>query len=142
MRVGIVGHEAAKFTEATEAEARRIIRALLKDAAVMVSGHCHLGGVDIWAEEEADALGVQKLVFPPKILKWDGGYKQRNLLIAEHSDVVHCLVVAAYPPGYFGMRFSACYHCGEETPIHIKSGGCWTAKRAKVGRWHVIGATP
>lgn len=102
----------------------------------MVSGHCHLGGIDIWAEEEADDMGIEKLIFPPKSLRWNGGYKERNLLIARNSDIVHCIVVAKYPPHYRGMRFTRCYHC--DTTEHIKSGGCWTAWRCMRRQFHVI----
>lgn len=56
-RIGIIGHEAAKFTEAGEREAKRIIRVLLDAALTLVSGGCHLNGVDIWAEEIADKIG-------------------------------------------------------------------------------------
>ncbi len=136
MKIGIVGHEAAKFTSETEARAREIIRDLCSRADWIVSGHCHLGGIDIWAEYEAASLGVPYIVFPPKTLRWSGGYKERNEAIARESDEVHCIVVAKYPEDYAGMRFKYCYHCG--TDQHIKSGGCWTAKRAKKGVWHVI----
>jgi len=57
MNIGIVGHETAKFTAETEAKARAIIRHLLDHEGtddVLVSGGCHLGGIDIWAEEEAE----------------------------------------------------------------------------------------
>jgi hypothetical protein len=130
VKIGIVGHEAKKFTPHTEAEARALIRELLADDdAVLVSGGCHLGGIDIWAEEEADALGRQKIIYPPKRRSWEGGYKDRNLRIAEESDVVYSIVVATYPEGYDGMRFDLCYHCNARD--HIKSGGCWTAKKAQ-----------
>ena len=141
MNIGIVGHEAKKFTPKTEAMARELIRELLKaPGSRLVSGHCHLGGIDIWAEEIAVELGVAKLIFPPVEYSWEKGYKPRNILIAEHADVLHNIVVAAYPEDYDGMRFDYCYHC--KTNEHIKSGGCWTAKQAqKLGRpayWHVI----
>ena len=142
MNVGIVGHEAAKFTKATEKKARAFIRHTIESTLLcgpesfIVSGHCHLGGIDIWAEEEAADLGAPFLVFPPKTHRWSDGYMPRNLQIAAHSDVVYCIVVAEYPKGYDGMRFDECYHC--HTTDHIKSGGCWTAKRAKKGIWKVI----
>lgn len=137
MKVGIVGHEAAKFTPETEQRAREIIRSLICPLDTVVSGHCHLGGIDIWAEEEADVIGAEKLIFPPKTLSWEGGYKPRNILIAQNSDIVHCIVVRELPPSYKGMRFDHCYHCN--TSDHVKSGGCWTAKRCKSGGvWHVI----
>lgn len=136
MNIGIVGHEAAKFTTETEARARDLIRSLLHFDDIAISGHCHLGGIDIWAEEIADELGLAMKIFPPKSQSWEGGYKQRNLQIAEASDIVHCIVVAEYPESYQGMRFDFCYHC--KTKDHIKSGGCWTMKRARQGKLHII----
>jgi hypothetical protein len=136
MRVGIVGHEAKKFTIETEEKAREIIRSLLSPNDILVSGGCHLGGIDIWAEEEADKLGLEKEIHLPAIRKWEGGFKQRNLMIANTSDIVHCIVVKEYPEDYVGRIFNYCYHC--KTSDHIKSGGCWTAKRAKEAQWHII----
>jgi hypothetical protein len=135
-RIGIVGHETMKFTAETEAKAREIIRSLLSEGDILVSGGCHMGGIDIWAEEEADKLGLKKEIYLPKRMRWEGGYKQRNLKIAHTSSIVHCIVVAEYPDGYKGRRFEYCYHC--HTSDHIKSGGCWTAKRAKEAEWHII----
>jgi len=135
-RIGIVGHAANKFTPDTEAIARKIICSILSPGDTLISGGCHLGGIDIWAEEIADELGLEKEIYLPVIHKWEGGYKQRNLKIVETSDIVHCIVVAEYPASYVGMRFNYCYHC--KTSDHIKSGGCWTAKRAKEGMWHIV----
>lgn len=131
MIVGIVGSEGKKFTPETERIARGIIRELLfrPDVAACASGHCHLGGIDIFVEEEAKNLGLTCHVFPPKALSWNGGYRERNIEIAKKSDVVYCITVDKLPPGYVGMKFSSCYHCG--TADHIKSGGCWTAKYAR-----------
>lgn len=144
MKIGIVGHEAAKFTPETEAKARAIIRALLTpEDAILVSGHCPLGGIDIWAEEVAKELGRSMEIFPPANYSWSAGYKPRNIKIARTSDIVHCLVVAELPSTYTGMRFDYCYHCiktpeGERPPNHVKSGGCWTALRCPRHQWHVI----
>lgn len=148
MKVGIVGNEGAKFTPETENKARELIRWLLLSgtecvATAVVSGHCHLGGIDIWAEEEADKLGLEKKIFPPKHFSWDLGYKPRNILIANTSDVVHNIVLAKYPESFVGKRWKECYHCiGSGRPWHVKSGGCWTAKHAlKLGKpayWHII----
>jgi hypothetical protein len=134
--VGIVGHEAKKFTADTKEIAVALIRTLLSEGDILVSGGCHLGGIDIWAEEVADEMGIEKLIFYPQKQQWEGGYKQRNLLIAGRSDIVHCIVVKEYPPFYVGRVFDYCYHC--DTSDHIKSGGCWTAKRAREAQWHVI----
>jgi hypothetical protein len=140
MNVGIVGPEQAKFTSVTEEAARKLIRDLLANSSsVMVSGHCHLGGIDIFAEEEADKLGREKIIYPPKNHNWSTGYKPRNIQIAKTSDVVNVIVLKELPSTYRGMRFAHCYHCNLP---HVKSGGCWTGHYAiKVGndaKWFLI----
>ena len=137
MRIGIVGSEGKKFTPETEAYARALIRDLLHTldgqvdpTTVVVSGQCHLGGIDIWSVEEAKALGLDYKEHPPKIHAWEGGYKQRNLEIALDSDQVVCITLKVLPPTYTGMTFNLCYHCG--TKDHVKSGGCWTTKQARI----------
>lgn len=134
MVIGIVGSEAKKFTTLTEAKARQAIRDLLLAEApeLVVSGHCHLGGIDIWAIEEAIGLKIPTHEFPPATLSWEAGYKPRNIQIANLSDLVVCVTVAKLPPGYTGMKFPYCYHCG--TTDHVKSGGCWTVKYARRNR--------
>ena len=136
MKIGIVGHEKAKFTPVTESSAKKTIRRLLNEGDILVSGGCHLGGIDIWAEEISDEKGLEKIIHYPEALRWSGGFRERNLKIAEDSDIVHCIVVEQYPEDYGGMRFDHCYHCN--TSDHIKSGGCWTAKRTKNAVWHII----
>lgn len=127
MIVGIVGSEGAKFTLETEEKARRVIRNIIIDKQMVVSGKCHLGGIDIWAVEEARKLGIETIEFPPEKHSWEY-YKKRNLQIAENSHYVVCITVARLPETYRGMRFDFCYHCG--TDKHVKSGGCWTVKAA------------
>lgn len=132
--LGIVGSEAAKFTKLTEFAARLAIRRLLTpDVTLVVSGACHLGGVDKWAIEEAQWSGKPSKEHVPRGLEWETGYKLRNLLIARDCDKVVCITVRELPPGYKGMRFDWCYHC--KTGAHVKSGGCWTMKQAaKLGK--------
>lgn len=132
VKLGIVGNAADKFTPDTEARARGTIDFYLRSGMVdaVVSGGCHLGGVDKWAEEAADARGIQKIIHLPKKHTWTGGYKERNLLIAADSDLVMVVVVADYPASYKGQRFTDCYHCGPRQRHHVKSGACWTAYRA------------
>ena len=143
-RIGIVGHEAAKFTVEGKRAAFRMIEALLTHCDVLVSGGCHLGGVDIWAEEVADSIGATKIIHLPKKRSWHGGYKERNEAIARDSDEVHIIVVNTLPAGFRGMTHALCYHCG--TRAHVKSGGCWTGKVAermgKRAEWHVIMQAP
>lgn len=155
--VGIVGAEAAKFTNRGEQEARTCIVSILQaaqtmairddDRVTLVSGGCHLGGIDIWAEEEADvisagSLRIDKQIHLPRERSWSVGYKPRNLLIARGSDALHNITVARYPEHFVGMRFGVCYHCkkreretGYVVVDHIKSGGCWTLYEAeKLGK--------
>lgn len=142
MIVGIVGSEGAKFTRDTELLARQKIDELLRDASCVVSGACHLGGIDRWAIEQAQHAKLPWIEYPPATKQWTGGYKERNIQIAEASDLVVCITVKELPPHYNGMRFKLCYHCG--TDDHVKSGGCWTVKYAqklgKEGRVEVIHA--
>ena len=149
--IGIVGAEAAKFTPDTAAKAKALIRELLSAPdAVLVSGRCPLGGIDVWAEELADELCIPKIIHAPEVNQWDPpgryGFKARNLDIARDSDVLHNIVVEVYPLGYTGRTFMICYHCarvpGRDPEGHVKSGGCWTAIKAmecgKEAVWHVI----
>lgn len=129
MRIGIVGSEAAKFTAETERQARAFIRELLHPGDVVISGGCHLGGVDSYAIEEAKAAGLEFVEHKPRSLSWEHGYKPRNIRIAEDSETVVCITIDRLPAHYTGMRFRLCYHCG--TADHVKSGGCWTVKYAR-----------
>lgn len=146
MTLGVVGSEAAKFTPETEAEARHVLRSLLTryDVTRAVSGACHLGGIDIWAKEEAAALGLPFVEYPPATHAWTNGYRVRNIEIARASDWVVCVTVATLPSTYTGMTFDRCYHCDRDD--HVKSGGCWTVKYArklgKVGEVIVVGGAP
>lgn len=131
MKIGIVGSEGAKFTPVTEELAWNTIYALISMPAVagVISGECHLGGIDIWAKECADFLGVPFSGFPPKTHSWSGGYKERNIQIAEASDKVVCITLRVLPASFKGKwRFDKCYHCHAD---HVKSGGCWTVKYAR-----------
>ena len=128
MRIGIVGSEASKFTPDAEQRARIVIRHCLRPGDVVVSGGCHLGGIDKWAIEEAQALGLEWVEHLPAKRQWEDGYRERNLAIANDSDRVVCITVRRLPDNYTGMRFSKCYHCN--TDQHVKSGGCWTVKQA------------
>ncbi len=138
MKIGIVGSGADKFTPKGEAEAKVWIRELLSQPGVeaAVSGHSPLGGIDIWTEELAAELGLKMIVYAPKLQRWSGGYRERNLQIAADSDIVYVIVPHTYPESYTGTRYMKCYHCN--TRDHIKSGGCWTAKHAKIGLWHIV----
>lgn len=128
MRIGIVGSEGAKFTPGGESSARALIRSLIQPGDLVVSGGCHLGGIDVWAVEEARIVGCHIMECKPETLAW-WAYKARNIQIAENSEHVICITVNRLPPSYKGMTFPRCYHCHSST--HIKSGGCWTTKYAR-----------
>ena len=129
MTIGIVGSEAAKFTIDNQIAAKLTIRNLIVGYSKVVSGGCHLGGIDIWAIEEAKLAGKYTEEYLPKTRNWEG-YKARNILIAMNSDVVICITVEKLPPGYKERGFEKfCYHC--KTDEHIKSAGCWTVKFAR-----------
>lgn len=137
MIIGIVGSEETKFTHLGKVRAFSKLLEIIENPEIteVVSGKCHLGGIDIWAIQVAKEVGKICTEFPPDRLSWEW-YKKRNLLIANKSDVVHCITVDKLPDTYNGMKFDYCYHC--KTDGHIKSGGCWTMKQAKVGVLHVV----
>ncbi len=148
MRLGIVGNEASKFTDATEAMARKYIEEAIvaHGATTIVSGHCHLGGVDIWAEDAARELGLELVTHEPTRLTWQGkgGFRDRNLRIAKGSDHVLCVSVdwssQHVPRMYNGPK--SCHHCEKPSrggvPPHVPSGGCWTAWAAARRSWAIV----
>lgn len=142
MRLGIVGHAAEKFTKRTERLAREAIdEAIAKhQPEALVSGRSPMGGVDIWTEEAAERHGIHMDAKVPRQHTWDGeyGFKARNLDIANTSDLVLCIVVEHLPSGFSGMQFKHCYHCRGRNPVHVKSGGCWTAWKAKAREWRIL----
>jgi hypothetical protein len=136
----VVGAEARKFLPLWETWARRRILEVIGPASLVVSGRSPLGGIDLWAIEEAKNLGIPTKEFPPKTNNWDG-FKARNIQIAKASDVVVCIAVRKYHHHFKGRRFPLCYHC--KTKDHVKSGGCWTMhyaeKLGKEGRLLIVG---
>jgi hypothetical protein len=169
--VAIVGPEESKWTEEQKVKAKFWIRHILlcfklankctlplsRDTITfvdnsskntvfpitMVSGHCHKLGVDIWAEEIAEMLNIDKLIYPAEVHQWndppDGpqgescmGYKSRNMMIAHNCDILFCIVpykwdnFNAQPP-YDNTIW--CKHC--KVWNHPSNGGCWTMQYAK-----------
>lgn len=136
MKIAIVGHAEEKFNEMTKATAKRAIKEIIEKykPCIVISGHSPMGGIDIWAEEEAEAQGQTMVIYEPMIRQWNPpgryGFKARNIDIAKNCDVLYNIVVTEYPEGYEGRR-DIDYHCMGRLPLHVKSGGCWTAWRAK-----------
>jgi hypothetical protein len=131
-KIAIIGNAGDKFTETTKNISKELIRSWLHPGDILISGGCHLGGIDIWAEEIAKDMGIETIIYRPRLLQWNPlreyGFKKRNMDIAENCEVLNVIVVKDYPPGYKGYRYAKCYHCN--TKDHVKSGACWTAKRA------------
>ncbi len=127
-KIGIIGHRENKFNSITKKSAISLIKTLLNNDIILVSGGCHLGGIDIWSEKIADEMNIQKIIHYPKRLQWSGGYRERNIKVAKDSDVIYIIVVEKYPENYIGERFNYCYHCKKTN--HVKSGACWTGKKS------------
>lgn len=138
IRLGVVGPEGRKFTPSTEQAAKDAIGELYFEynPSVIVSGRCPKGGIDIWAEELAKEYQIRTNIFPPVVHQWGGkgGYRERNLLIAENSDLVVVVASEKLPSN----NHSYCYHCKGRNPDHVLNGGCWTAWRAKLARWVIV----
>jgi hypothetical protein len=128
MILGIVGNAGDKFDEDSKEIACLCIRQLIDEhnPRLIISGACHLGGIDKWAVNIAGEMEIPFHEYNPEDLSWPS-FKKRNLLIAKGSDKVVCIVVKDYPKDYKGERFKKCYHCKYRIPSHVKSGGCWTA---------------
>ena len=113
IKVAIVGAEECKWPQAKKPIAKRKIREILLSylrkgyKVILVSGGCPRGGVDIWAEEIADELGLEKKIFKPKKPTWYW-FKKRNIQIAKYCDVLYDI-----------------------EPLGKKSGGTWTLNYAK-----------
>jgi hypothetical protein len=142
MKLGIVGHASEKFDTTTKKIAESIIQESISmyNPDMIISGHSPMGGVDIWAEEQAALAFIPTEIYAPTNNCWGGvgGFKERNLKIASNSDIVLVIVVSKYPQNYKGMIFKDCYHCKGRNKPHIKSGGCWTAWQSKEKVWRII----
>lgn len=110
----------------------------------IVSGHCPKGGIDIWAEEVADKLRIQKEIHPAEVNQWEDkvhsmgneiddykeGYKSRNIDMAKSCDVLYCIVPKIENESSLVMHTKGfCKHCNRFG--HSTNGGCWTMKCAK-----------
>jgi hypothetical protein len=151
MNIGFVGNGDDKFTQLGQNRAQEVIRNAFftYDPDRVVSGHSPVGGIDIWAENLALINGIGTDIKTPEVHQWNPegqyGYKARNLDIARASDILYVILANEYPPEYKGRKFAECYHCksiGRNSTDHVKSGGCWTGKKAlemgKDVRWIII----
>lgn len=86
--------------------ARSLIEVFLFDyePELLISGGAD--GVDTWAEEAADRLGIPKRIHRPKNRRWEPeGYKERNLLIAQ--DCTHLLRIVRRDSTTYGSGWTA-----------------------------------
>ncbi len=136
-KIAIVGPEESKWNPKQIFQAKQEIFSILLandknyDVATLVSGRCHKGGVDIWAEGIAKNLEIQTEIYPAEVHQWtdeidiDGikwkGFRSRNIQIAEACDILYCIV-----PKTSGKIY--CKHCNALG--HPTNGGCWTMRHA------------
>ena len=124
MKVAIVGTSHA-LTENEERDIQQLIANIIndydKDSDAIISGGAK--GVDTMAIELASSRGFLFRTILPESEKWEGGYKERNLKIAEMCDALYCISIPIHE--------KPCYHhkLYSETP-HEKTPGCWTMKEA------------
>jgi hypothetical protein len=100
-----------------------------REYVTVVSGGCPYGGVDIWAEVIAISLGIKKEIYNPRASGWKY-YKERNILIAENCDVLHCIE----PEWVEGMEYNKRYMgTGLKSVGRFcrRSGGIWTMEYAQ-----------
>jgi hypothetical protein len=153
-KIAIVGPQASKWTPEKEALAKVKILEILGNTNVLISGHCPLGGIDIWAEEMAKENNIETLIFKPQTNQWSDeiveigdekvkgfedigykakiklkGYKSRNIDIAEACDALYCII-----PYRFGL-FCTHHKDEQDQTDHPNNGGCWTRQYArKIGK--------
>jgi len=169
MKIAIVGAEEAKWTKEQKEKAQNIIRcifvrcsmpkdltaeelelqldrpwfSLVKGDLILVSGHCPKGGVDIWAEEIANRLGIQKEIYPAQVKRWHDrticpwcegairGGREGRLTTCRHCGRV------VFPKRLKGYRSrniqiaKACDVLYDIEPEGKRSGGTWTLEYAK-----------
>lgn len=118
-----------------------------QDSPILVSGRCPKGGVDIWAEEVADKLGILKEIRLPEVNQWLDkvvfgarnriGYRSRNVEIAIASKILYDIEPAKSCWRCGGSGFFEGKDIGQEKDCSFcegdgaYGGGTWTLKYAK-----------
>jgi hypothetical protein len=126
----------------------------------LVSGHCPKGGVDIWAEDIANELGISKEIYEQEVNQWEDeignletigvcpvdhtkidlskhncnrliGFKTRNKQIAQACDILYCIVPMRYV-GFNAESYPPQLYCKHcKVWKHPTNGACWTMKETK-----------
>jgi len=146
MKMAIVGASEEKWSEDEKSEAKMMIyyKLLPKEGITLISGGSPKGGVDIWAEQCADAMKIPKQIFKPEVEQWedkkewqanpytDGpglivhkGYRTRNIQIAEACDILYC-----FSPGKL-KKILFDKDVIDVLTDEVWNGGIWTANRAE-----------
>jgi len=94
------------------------------DKFEVVSGGCPYGGVDIWAESIAYALGTQPKIFNPMGNGWKF-YRDRNIRIAEYCDILYCI-----EPEWDDVMGANKVYIWQGKKCR-RSGGIWTMEYAR-----------
>ena len=119
MKVGIVGSSKAQLNEKSIRFVEDIVLEYPIDTTFVSGG---ASGIDEIVEMVCMVVDRKIIIHKPKTNDWEG-YKERNLIIAKECDKVICVALRSKD------KDSYCYHCGSED--HIKTGGCYTARRCK-----------
>jgi len=115
--IGIVGSSKIPFNSKSEKFIYDILHKLKnKWETVIVTGDAT--GVDAITRTLCLKYNLQHSVIYSKLDKFEGGYKQRNKIIADYCDEI---ISIALP-----VSKTPCYHCNSET--HERTGGCYTGK--------------
>jgi len=118
INIAIVGTSHLNNAEQQEAlmEIRKIIEQR-KENDLIITGDAE--GIDSLVSWEC--LEIPHRVYEAKVKGWanEGGFKDRNIRIAENSDYVYSITTRT--------KDEECYHCNLP---HQRTGGCWTLKYA------------
>jgi len=138
MKIVIVGSSLPKWkTEEQIDKAKVEIRRILwsratehrtypeYDKIIVVSGHCHELGVDIWAEEIAKQLGVKTEIYPAEVHQWEDKYEEwfeydtrhnfGNVLVGKKLKGYRSRDIDMAKAGNIGYTIEpagSCRHCG------------------------------
>ncbi len=152
MRLAIVGAQEDRWNSFERTFIEDLIRGMLAEdedgvRPIVISGHCPMGGVDIWAEEIAEELGCKMVIYAPEVNQWedritqydsnefhDKGYKSRNIQIAEACDTLVCFS-PAFQHGKNPTLVEDIIPDNVKQIEEIWNGGVWTAVYAqKIGK--------
>lgn len=128
MKVAIVG--SSKLTPEEEKEARNVITKLFSITSshdTIITGDA--SGVDSLVYEIGTKMFEREVErLESKVKQWNGpgGFRERNLKIAQSAGLVYSIATQ--------KKDESCYHHNPHNPMvpdHQRTGGCWVMKEAK-----------